>query len=177
MNHLNRLYYSPLCWETVRCNKSLVLKGQSSRPASPVSTTERRPQSNWTRSLGISIRLKINQESLNLELNVTYSVFHQFRQATFAYGGSILSSSQILPLPQWSLKMTVPIKVVKIDSKIIISLSWSPSVKQTAALHFRIRNSKSNSRLFKDFIKNIYKGTYHILKWVYVPGSKSFLSN
>jgi hypothetical protein len=48
-----------------------------------------------------------------------YSVFHQLRQAKFAYGGSILSSSQFLLLPQ---KMELTIKVVKVDSKIVITL-------------------------------------------------------
>jgi hypothetical protein len=49
-------------------------------------------------------------------------VFHRFRQAKFAYGGSILNSSQFLPLPQLPQKMELASKVVKVDSKIIISL-------------------------------------------------------
>jgi hypothetical protein len=40
-------------------------------------------------------------------------VFHQFRQAKFAHGGSILSSSQFLLLPQATLAM----KLVNIDRK------------------------------------------------------------
>jgi hypothetical protein len=48
-----------------------------------------------------------------------YSVFHQFRQAKFVYGGSILSSSQFLLLPQLPPKMELSSKV---DSKIIVSL-------------------------------------------------------
>jgi hypothetical protein len=40
-------------------------------------------------------------------------------QSKFAYGGSILSSSQFLQLPQ---KMELASKVVKVDSKIIVSL-------------------------------------------------------
>ncbi len=51
-----------------------------------------------------------------------YSVFHQFRKAKFAYGGSILSSSQFLLLPQLPQKMELASKVVKVDSKIIVSL-------------------------------------------------------
>ncbi len=51
-----------------------------------------------------------------------YNVFHQFKQAKIAYGGSILSSSQFLLLPQLPLNMTLDIKVVKIGEKIIISL-------------------------------------------------------
>jgi hypothetical protein len=44
------------------------------------------------------------------------------RQAKFAYGGLILSSSQFMPLPQQPLKMTFAIKAVKIKTKIIILL-------------------------------------------------------
>ncbi len=51
-----------------------------------------------------------------------YSVFHRFRQAKFDYGGSILSSSQVLQLPQLPQKVELTSKVVKVDSKIIISL-------------------------------------------------------
>jgi hypothetical protein len=60
-----------------------------------------------------------------------YSVFHQFRQAKFAYGGYILSSSQFLLLTQLALKKTLAIKVVKIDTEKINSLPGSKSVKQT----------------------------------------------
>jgi hypothetical protein len=49
-------------------------------------------------------------------------VFHQFRQAKFAYGGSFLSLSQFLLLPQLPQKMELASKVVNVDSKIIISL-------------------------------------------------------
>ncbi len=51
-----------------------------------------------------------------------YSVFHQIKQAKFAYGGIILSSSQFLLLPQLPLKMELASKVVKVDSKIIVLL-------------------------------------------------------
>ncbi len=51
-----------------------------------------------------------------------YSVFHGFRQAKSANGGSILSSSQFLILPQPPQKMQLASKVVKVDPKIIISL-------------------------------------------------------
>jgi hypothetical protein len=49
-------------------------------------------------------------------------VFHQFRQAKFAYGGSILSSSQFLLLAELPQKMELASKVVKVDSKLIILL-------------------------------------------------------
>jgi hypothetical protein len=51
-----------------------------------------------------------------------HSVFHQFRQAKFDYGGSILSSSQFLLLLQLPQKVELTSKVVKVDSKIIVSL-------------------------------------------------------
>ncbi len=59
-------------------------------------------------------------------IRLSYSVFHWFRRAKFACGGSTLSSSQFLPLSS-----CLGIKVVKIDWKIIISIPWSKSVKQT----------------------------------------------
>jgi hypothetical protein len=52
----------------------------------------------------------------------SYSVFHQFRQAEFAHGGLILSSSQFLLLPQLPQKMELASKAVKVDSKIIVLL-------------------------------------------------------
>ncbi len=52
----------------------------------------------------------------------SYSVFHRFRHAKFANGGSILSSSQFSILPKLPQKMKFATKVVKIDPKIIISL-------------------------------------------------------
>ncbi len=55
-------------------------------------------------------------------LSKIYSVFHQFWQAKFAYGGSILSSSQFLLLHQLPQKMELASKVVKVGSKIIVSL-------------------------------------------------------
>jgi hypothetical protein len=62
-------------------------------------------------------QFKLWQQFLCISLSLihTYSVFHQFRQAKFAYGGSILSFSQFLPLTQWALKTTLAIKVVKSD--------------------------------------------------------------
>ncbi len=54
--------------------------------------------------------------------HLKYSVFQGFRQAKSANGGSILSSNQFLILPQLHQKMMLTSKVVKVDSKIIISL-------------------------------------------------------
>ncbi len=48
---------------------------------------------------------------------VKYSVFRLFRQAKIDSGGSILSYSQVLLLPQLSQKMKLASKVVKIDSE------------------------------------------------------------
>jgi hypothetical protein len=47
-------------------------------------------------------------------------VFQQFRQAKFAYGGSVLSLSQFSLLSQLPQKMKLASKVVKSDWKIII---------------------------------------------------------
>jgi hypothetical protein len=51
-----------------------------------------------------------------------YSVFQGFSKAKSANGGSILSSSQFLILPQLPQKIKLASKVVKVDSKIIIFL-------------------------------------------------------
>jgi hypothetical protein len=48
--------------------------------------------------------------------------FHGFGQAKFPEGGLFLGSSQFSILPQQTLKTLLNSKVVKIDSKIIISL-------------------------------------------------------
>jgi len=47
-------------------------------------------------------------------------VFHGFGQAKFAYGGSILGSSQFSILLQLPPKIMFDSKVVKIDPKIIV---------------------------------------------------------
>jgi len=54
-----------------------------------------------------------------------YRVFHGFGQAKFADGGSILGWSQLslLSLSEQPLKTTLDLKVVKIDSKIIILIT------------------------------------------------------
>jgi hypothetical protein len=52
----------------------------------------------------------------------TYSVFHRFGQAKFVNIVLILSQSQISTLPQLHQKMKLVSKVVKNDTKIIISL-------------------------------------------------------
>jgi hypothetical protein len=49
-------------------------------------------------------------------------VFQGFSKAKSANGVSILSSSQFLILPQLPQKIKLASKVVKVDSKIIISL-------------------------------------------------------
>ncbi len=51
-----------------------------------------------------------------------YSVFQGFRQAKSAHSDFILSSRQLLILPQLPQKMRLASKVVKVYSKIIISL-------------------------------------------------------
>jgi hypothetical protein len=56
------------------------------------------------------------------EFSQNYSVFQGFSKAKSANGGSILSLSQFLILLQLPQKMELASKVVKVDSKIIISL-------------------------------------------------------
>ncbi len=53
---------------------------------------------------------------------ISYSVFQGYSKAKSANGGSILSSSQFLKLPQLPQKIKLASKVVKVDSKIIILL-------------------------------------------------------
>ncbi len=60
----------------------------------------------------------VNWHVIDLD-TYSYRVFHGFGQAKFAYGCSILSSSQFTQLP---LKTMLNLKVVKINSKVIISL-------------------------------------------------------
>ncbi len=54
-----------------------------------------------------------------------YSVFQGFRQAKSANGGSILSLSQFLILPQPPQKMKLASTVVKVDSLYIFYLNIS----------------------------------------------------
>ncbi len=51
-----------------------------------------------------------------------YSAFQGFSKAKSANGGSILSSNQFLILPQLPQKIKLASKVVKVDSKIVISI-------------------------------------------------------
>jgi hypothetical protein len=51
-----------------------------------------------------------------------YIAFHQFGQAKFAYCGSILSSSQFLPLLQLTQNLKLDTIIVKYNSKIVIEL-------------------------------------------------------
>jgi len=67
-------------------------------------------------------------------------VFHGFGQANFAYGGSILGLSQFTLLPQLPLRMTLNLKVVKIDLKISNLVCQSKSVTHSVVeWHFGCR--------------------------------------
>jgi hypothetical protein len=68
-------------------------------------------------------------------LSARYSVFQGFSKAKSANGGSILSSSQFLILPQLPQKIKFASKVVKVDSKIIICYLRSKSLKLTVGVH------------------------------------------
>ena len=85
------------------------------------------------------LRHKILMESFNNcvigskpEINRS---FHGFGQAKFAYGCSVLGLSQFtLLLPQLPSKILLNSKVVKMDPKIIISLSYSNSVTHSSSV-------------------------------------------
>jgi hypothetical protein len=68
-----------------------------------------------------------------------YSVFHQFRQAKFDHGGSILNTSQFLLVPQLPQKMKLASKVVKIDSKQLAQKQRSKSVKLTVYSEYGLK--------------------------------------
>ena len=51
----------------------------------------------------------------SVEKDLLIHGFHRFGQAKFAYGGSILGSSQYTLLPQLPLKMMLNLSVVQID--------------------------------------------------------------
>jgi hypothetical protein len=57
------------------------------------------------------------------------SVFQGFSKAKFSFGGSILSSSQFLILPQLPQKMKLTSKVVKIEQKKLSRYLRSKSLK------------------------------------------------
>ncbi len=86
-----------------------------------------------------------------VSLNPWYRVFHGFWQAKLADGRSILCSQ----LPQLPLKTMLDLKVVKIDSKIIISLRLPKSVthslqsvvlqQQQRSILKRTRNNNNNN--------------------------------
>ena len=63
-----------------------------------------------------------------------YRAFNRFVQAKFAYGGLVLGSSQFTLLPQLPQKMTLNLKVVKFDSKVVILLCKSKSVTHSVVL-------------------------------------------
>jgi hypothetical protein len=60
--------------------------------------------------------------AISIDFYMYYSVFQGFSKAKSTNGGSILSSSQFLILPQLPQKIKLTSKVVKVNSEIIISL-------------------------------------------------------
>jgi len=62
-----------------------------------------------------------------------YRAFHGFGQAKLPEGVSVLGSSQFSILPQLPPNILLDSKMVKIDSKIIISLRKSKSVKNSVS--------------------------------------------
>jgi hypothetical protein len=86
------------------------LRGGGPAPATPV-----------VDPVGVA-ELPFLNTNLKIKSTYSYSVFQGFSLAKFAYGGSILSSSQFLILPQLPQKMKLKSKVVKIDPKITVLL-------------------------------------------------------
>jgi hypothetical protein len=76
------------------------------------------------------LRLRIETKAVEL-LNVKSSNDTVCFRAKSANGGSILSSSQFLILPQLPQKIKLASKVVKGDSKIIISIPKKLTVEAT----------------------------------------------
>jgi len=94
-----------------------------------------------------------------------YRAFHRFGQAKFAYGGSILGSSQFTLLSKLPLKTMLNLKVVKIVSKIIHIASWI-SIHDTLCRIKYIINVIRGVLLFG--IIALYQVTY-IASLVYIP--------
>jgi hypothetical protein len=94
-----------------------------------------------------------------------YTVFHRFGQAKFANGYLILSSSQNLLQLQRPLKTWLVIKVVKLGPKVIISLPWFKSVKQTIDIRiFRERE------IDKDIVKVQFNQSWIFARWIIKAG-------
>jgi hypothetical protein len=73
-----------------------------------------------------SLKTDVGSKSITnptkIDENFVLQCVSGFSKAKSANGGSILSSSQFLILPQLPQKIKIASKVVKVDSKIIISL-------------------------------------------------------
>ena len=84
----------------------------------------------WLRWTGLKpcFPFQLRKVIKNHAVCLYYRAFHSFGLAKFAYGGPVLGTSQFLLLPQLAQKMMLVSKVVKIDSKIIISSSKYKSV-------------------------------------------------
>jgi len=70
----------------------------------------------------LHLNLSAAQDGTVKSVHHSYRAFHRFGQAKIANGGLVLGSSQFSLLPQLPYKMVLDSKVVKIESKIIISL-------------------------------------------------------
>ena len=69
----------------------------------------------------------VNTNASKLILLSVYRAFHEFGQAKFSNGSSVLGLSQFSILPQLPPKILLNSKVVKINQKIIILLCKSKS--------------------------------------------------
>jgi hypothetical protein len=97
-----------------------MLTKQQSLAISTISQKKKNAENKLTNKSNVSDTAATASSTPQTSLNI-YSVFQGFRQAKSA-NGSILSTSQFLILPQLPQKIKLASKVVKVDSKIIISL-------------------------------------------------------
>ena len=86
-----------------------------------------------TPKVGLIIRIRLTRPHCIL---CVVQSFRGFRQTKFAYSSSILGSSLLTQLSKLPLKIMLNIKVVKIDSKIIISLHKSKTVTHSVCFKF-----------------------------------------
>ena len=111
------LYYDSLSFSFIE----FVINTNDLKRLNKIATQSQEPNTNTSYSIRSCLI-----DSSNIE--IIYRAFHRFGQAKIARSGLVLDSSQFSLLPQLPQKMTLPLKVVKIDSKKVILLHKSKSV-------------------------------------------------
>ncbi len=118
-------FFGPIChrvWSTKKQKKNFFLKTNNS-------IVEENTHMQWITHITTHSKRASNRDNIKTEiysiqtiLKAQDTVFQGFSKDKSANGGSILSSSQFLILPQLPQKIKLASKVVKVDSKIIILL-------------------------------------------------------